>query len=119
MSGLFFLLTAILLGACGQLLLKQGMASHPGFHLRDVGALARSPAVVGGFGCYGLSVLLYFKALADLPLSFAYPTVALGYVLVILASRWRFGERVSAARWAAVAIICAGVALVGAAAAAQ
>ncbi len=51
--------------------------------------------------------------LARLDLSVAYPTVSLGYVLVIVMSRVLFRERVSAARWVGVIIICTGVALVG------
>jgi multidrug transporter EmrE-like cation transporter len=76
-------------------------------------ALARDFYIVGGFGCYGISVLLYFKVLASLDLSLAYPSVALGYVLVIVMSRIIFRESVSLTRWGAVAIICAGVVLVG------
>jgi undecaprenyl phosphate-alpha-L-ara4N flippase subunit ArnE len=53
------------------------------------------------------------KVLATLQLSLAYPMVSLGYVLVVLASRVLLKEPVSLARWAAVTLICAGVALVG------
>ena len=51
--------------------------------------------------------------LARLDLSVAYPTVSLGYVLVIVMSKVFFKERISPARWLGVVIICAGVALVG------
>lgn len=107
------LLVAIILGVVGQLLLKQGMSKQPNFQLGDILVLARNFHVIGGFGCYGISVLLYFKVLADLDLSVAYPTVSLGYVLVILISKMLFKEVVSLTRWTAVMIICIGVALVG------
>ena len=113
MSAYLLLIIAISLGVVGQLLLKRGMGRHPAFRPQDALALARDPYVVGGFGAYGLSVLLYFRVLAELPLSIAYPFVSLGYVLVILFSRLLFAEEVPASRWLAVAIICSGVALVG------
>ena len=66
-----------------------------------------------GFACYGIATLLYLKVLARLDLSLAYPTVSLGYVLVIVMSKVFFKERISPARWLGVVIICAGVAMVG------
>jgi multidrug transporter EmrE-like cation transporter len=102
-----------MLSVAGQLLLKYGMSRRPEFGLRDLTALVRDLYIIGGFACYGISVLLYFKVLASLDLSLAYPSVALGYVLVIVMSRMLFKESVSLTRWGAVAIICAGVVLVG------
>lgn len=107
------LLVAIGLGVVGQLFLKHGMSRRPSFGLGELWLVARDFYVISGFLCYGLSVLLYLKSLASLDLSLAYPTVSLGYVVVILLSKLFFDERISPARWAAAAIICAGVALVG------
>lgn len=107
------LFVAIFLGVIGQLLLKYGMNRQPDFQLTDVMALSRNLPVIGGFASYGISVLLYFKVLATLDLSLAYPTVSLGYVLVIIFSSIFFKEPVSLARWGAVGVICLGVAIVG------
>jgi multidrug transporter EmrE-like cation transporter len=68
---------------------------------------------MGGCCCYGLSTVLYLSVLARLDLSLAYPTVSLGYVLVMIMSRALFKEPVSPIRWLAAAVICAGVVLVG------
>lgn len=113
MTAYALLLVSIILGVGGQLLLKQGMLKQPNFQLGDIFALTHNFHVIGGFGCYGISVLLYFKVLADIDLSVAYPTVSLGYVLVILVSKMFFKEVVSLTRWTAIMIICIGVALVG------
>ncbi len=107
------LLVAIGIGVVGQLLLKRGMLRHPGFRVGDLAALARDLSIVGGFCCYGISTLLYFNVLASFDLSLAYPTVSLGYVLVIIMSRVLFKEPVSLVRWGAVFVICIGVTLVG------
>jgi multidrug transporter EmrE-like cation transporter len=107
------LLLAILVGVAGQLLLKFGMARQPEFRLVDTAGVLCSAPVLMGFGCYGVSTVLYLQVLAKLELSLAYPTVSLGYVLVIIMSRMIFKESVSWMRWMAVTIICVGVVLVG------
>jgi multidrug transporter EmrE-like cation transporter len=107
------LLIAILIGVVGQLLLKYGMSRQPGFCLDNIVLLIHNLPVISGFCCYGLSTVLYLSVLARLELSVAYPTVSLGYVLVIIMSRVVFKEPVSPARWLAAAIICLGVILVG------
>lgn len=112
-SAYLLLIIAILLGVAGQLLLKYGMSQQPGFKIKELPSLVKNSPVVGGFLLYGLSTLMYFKVLANLDLSLAYPTVSLGYVLVVLFSKFFFKERVTLTRWLAVGIICFGVILVG------
>lgn len=107
------LLVGILIGVAGQLLLKHGMSRQPGFRFGDLGTLIRNLPVMGGCCCYGLSTVLYLSVLARLELSLAYPTVSLGYVLVMVMSRALFKEPVSPTRWLAAAVICVGVVLVG------
>ena len=112
-SAYMLLITAIIFGVAGQLLLKHGMSRHPGFQLQDLASLAGDLAVISGFLSYGISTLFYIKALSNLDLSLAYPTISLGYVMVVILSRILFKERFSPSRWVALLIICAGVALVG------
>jgi len=107
------LLVAVVLAVVGQLLLKHGMSRRPDFRLRDIVELIHDYSICGGFCCYGFAMLLYFKVLAKLDLSLAYPTLSLAYVLVIIMSRVVFKESVSPVHWLAVLIICIGVALVG------
>ncbi len=107
------LLVGIVIGVVGQLLLKYSMSRRPSFRVRDLAQLARDLPVVGGFCCYVIATLLYLKVLAQLDLSVAYPTVGLGYVLILITSRLFFEEPVTLVRWVAVVLICAGVAMVG------
>lgn len=108
-----FLIIAILFGVVGQLLLKKGMARYPDFRIQDLIMLISDAPVVSGFLSYGVSSLLYFKVLANLDLSLAYPTVSLGYVFVVFLSNKLFKEKVTINRWTAVLIICIGVTMVG------
>ncbi len=77
------LLVGIMIGVIGQLLLKYGMSRRPGFKVKDIRSLAGDFFVLGGLGCYGIATLIYLKVLASLDLSLAYPTVSVGYVLVV------------------------------------
>lgn len=115
MDGVSFviLLVAISFGVFGQLSLKHGMKEKKTTHAREFLKQAINPFVAGGFAFYGISTLLYFLAIAKLDLSLAYPTVSLGYVAVVYLSRLLLNERFSGWRWAALVLICVGVAMVG------
>ena len=67
-----------------------------------------------GLACYGLSLLVWIKALGQLPLSVAYPLLSVSYVLVYLAATNLPGldEVASWQRSGGVAFIVLGVALV-------
>ena len=50
-------------------------------------AILTSPSILSGFGCFGLSLVLWLFALARTPLSSAYPFVALGILVRVFARR--------------------------------
>lgn len=105
------LLVAIGLGATGQVMLKSGLSQLPPDAPVTTVLLSifRNLSVFLGFACYGLSSLIYLVALKKLPLSYAYPMVALSYVMVVALSWKLFGETVPPMRIAAVGVILAGV----------
>jgi len=106
------LLLAIALGVMGQILLKLGV-NKLGERPAPLVVLSSifTPLVFGGFVCYALSSLFYLLALSRLPLSYAYPMIALSYVAVVLVS-WRvLGESLPPLRIAGLAVITAGVVL--------
>ena len=108
------LVVAILLGAVGQIALISGInllgeKPPPTVVLKSIFTQWQ---VTAGFVCYGLSSLLYLIALSRLPLSYAYPMVALSYVVVRFLS-WRFlGETIPMMRAAGLAVVCLGVIIV-------
>ena len=111
---LALLFVAISLGATGQILLKAGLRQLG----EDVPALEvlksifTNAMVFGGYVCYGLSSLLYVVALSKLELSYAYPMVALSYIMVT-ALAWKFlDETVPTLRAAGLALIMVGVIVV-------
>lgn len=111
LMALAILILAICLGATGQILLKAGLTQlgpHPA-PTRVVASIFTNLRVFGGFMCYGVSSLFYLVALSRLPLSYAYPLIALSYVFVTFLS-WKFlGEHVPGMRLAGLAVIMTGV----------
>jgi undecaprenyl phosphate-alpha-L-ara4N flippase subunit ArnE len=71
-----------------------------------------SPWIALGVAVYALEFVLWFAALSRTELSVAFPFTALGYVGVVLASRFLLDEHVSMRRWLGVGTIVVGVALV-------
>jgi drug/metabolite transporter (DMT)-like permease len=110
---------SVALGAAAQLLLKIGMsdalvqdalANKHG--LTAVLTAARVPAIWLGFGCYGLSAVIWLLVLARLPVSGAYPFVSGGIVLVVVLGVALLGERVSVAQGIGLLSILLGLFLV-------
>jgi drug/metabolite transporter (DMT)-like permease len=69
--------------------------------------------LLAGLSLYGVSTLLLVLALRDSELSLVWPVIALTYVWVTLLSVIVFHERVVPIKLAGIAIIVAGVAVLG------
>ena len=112
------LMTGVLLNAGAQLLLKAGTNSVGVFAFsRDnfvpVGwELATEPHIIGGLGCYVISVIVWIMALSRVEVSIAYPMLSIGYVVNALAAWYLFGETVTLTRLAGIGIIIIGVYIV-------
>lgn len=109
------LMTGVLLNAVAQLLLKAGTNSVGVFafssdNLVPVGwKLATEPHIIGGVGCYVISVIVWIIALSRVEVSIAYPMLSIGYVVNALAAWYLFGEAVTLMRLAGIGIIIIGV----------
>ena len=68
------LATAIVAGAIAQLSMKAG--------LTNMDSLLPDGFLLFGLSCYALAMVAWIKALKKYDLSFAYPLLSLGYVLV-------------------------------------
>jgi drug/metabolite transporter (DMT)-like permease len=73
--------------------------------------LARTPAFYAGITLYGAATLLWVWILSRVPLSQAYPWVAIATVAVPLLASQMFDERVNASYWLGVAFVVLGVVL--------
>jgi drug/metabolite transporter (DMT)-like permease len=112
---LFIALVAILLLVGGQTLLKVGLNDIGGVSLFDgnpLGSLLglfRTPWVILGFVCYGISAILWLDVLSKLDFSMAFPMVSLTYVFSLIIGRFIFHETVGLDRVVGVLLILAGL----------
>lgn len=83
-------LLSVMLTVFGQLLLKLGMKQVGQVPLGELAAklpvMFTNPKIVIGLGIYAFSALLWLSAISRLDLSFAYPLISLGIVLVSIIS---------------------------------
>lgn len=103
------ILFSCLLSCTGQLCQKQAVCGKPHGsprrHLLHWLALASF--------CLGGALLLWLLVLRTLPVSVAYPMLSLNYVLVLLASRFIWHERLTRRHLLGIPLIIAGIFLLG------
>ena len=96
--------------AIGQVLFKKVGLAMRGLSARDgLLTVARQPAFYGALVLYGSATLLWIWILSRVPLSRAYPWVALGTAIVPFLGWCLFGERLAPVFWVGVALIIAGI----------
>lgn len=111
MSNIVLILSSIIMGAVGQILLKVG-ANRLGSVSLTIGGLlsiAKNFYILIGLVLFGSSFLLWVKVLTRNDLSYVYPMVSLSYVIIIFASRFLFGEPFTTSKMIGIAAIVGGV----------
>ncbi len=108
-----FATVVILSNVLGNFFLKKGMPGSLGSPLEYVTVLFR-PYVALGVALLILWTLARMTLLSWADLSYVLPVTAVGYVLVALEGRLWLHEAITVKRWAGIALIMAGVALVSA-----
>lgn len=112
------ILVAVMLGAAAQLLLKAGTnaVGHFEFHWQQALPvtlqLAAQPAIVAGVACYGISLVVWIMALSRVPVSVAYPMVALGYLINAFAAWAWLDESLGMQKLLGIGFIILGVWLI-------
>ena len=116
LTAFLILLGAICLTVTGELFLKTGMNRVGTVGLGALGqALGRAigtPQIWAGFFFVFAGALLWLVVLSRVPLSWAYPLLSLGYLLILLLSNLVLRENLSPIRWFGTIVIIAGVWLV-------
>jgi len=74
-------------------------------------AVARDPALYGALALYGCATLMWIWILSRVPLSQAYPWVAIGTAIVPLLGWYLFDEHITPTFWVGVALIMVGIIL--------
>lgn len=117
MNMLGLILTSVFLGAMGQVLVKLGATNltldfSSKYILSSILSILKNVPVMCGIISYGISFLLWIKVLSKVELSYAYPMVSLGYVIVMIFSYFLFKENISLLRVIGVIFIIIGVVLI-------
>lgn len=118
---ILLILFDVLVSVAGQLTLKRGMMEvgkiDAAFFANPLAGIWRmfttTPLILLGLAMYGVGAFIWLIVLSRANLSYAYPMIALTYVLVPL-SAWLFLNEpaIPPLRWAGMALIIVGVALV-------
>ena len=102
----------VLANVFGNFFMKKGMPVALAGPFEYVTVLFR-PWVTLGVGLLILWMLARMALLSWADLSYVVPVTSIGYVLVALVGRVFLNEQISVTRWAGIALIMGGVALVG------
>lgn len=118
-NSLALVVFSILCGIGGQITLKMGMVqtgridaaslAHP---VEMIVRVLGSPLVLGGLSLYVFGAVAWLTVLSRVPLSLAYPNLALSYAFTPVLAWFLLGESVPSARWLGIGIICLGVLVV-------
>lgn len=106
------LLTVVLILSAGQFLFKRAGLAIQGRSLVDGGwALATLPSFYLALALYGIATVLWIYVLSRVPLTEAYPWIAVATVVVPLIGWLFYGEQVTPFFWVGIALIVAGLLL--------
>jgi drug/metabolite transporter (DMT)-like permease len=111
---IFIVLACTLLVAMAQYLIKLGAnhLSHAGLMATLIGIFT-IPQLFAGYCLYGVFTMMFVYALRHGELSVLYPLIALGYVWVTITAVLAFHETMNPLKLAGLAVIVAGVAVLG------
>jgi drug/metabolite transporter (DMT)-like permease len=110
---LFWVLN-VLLDTIGQLAFKAAALTVHETEWQRWKAMLRLPVLWLGIGCFTFEFLAWLALLSLVPLSFAMLIGSINVVVLMLAGKVLFGERLDRMRVAGMWLIAAGVALAGA-----
>ena len=110
------LLIAVCFSVAGELFLKHGMNQVGVLSLASLGTvlprMLRVWSLYAGFGSIAVGAVFWLAAISRVDLSWAYPLLAIGYVLMLFFSALILREQVSLTRWIGAVVIVVGVYLI-------
>ena len=110
-------LFSIVLGATGQFLFRLGMLQYGKVTVTGIwgqlGSIISTPTIFLGFACFGVSSILWLVVISRWELSYAYPLVALGYVIAIFYGTFLLQETLTLPKIAGSVLILAGISVLG------
>jgi len=106
------ILVGVLINAFAQICMKKAVGTAGmEWSVHALFRLFTHQWMIACMGCYAVSILLWAWAIKHVPLTFAFPFSALGFICVALMAKLLLGEAIPKMRWAAYAVIILGVCL--------
>jgi multidrug transporter EmrE-like cation transporter len=117
MDVLILILTCVIIGVFGQLLMKKGMNSIGNVDLKElfsqrIFSIVFQRYVFIGIALYILASIIWLAVLSKAELSFAYPLIGIGYIFTSILAWLFFGEKLTLIRVLGILLICSGVYLI-------
>jgi len=113
---LILVLVAVAFSVTGEIFLKEGMNRVGVLALgslpSQIPLMLRTWPLYAGFGSIAVGAIFWLGAISRAELSWAYPLLATGYILMLVFSALVLGEHITPARWIGTALIVLGVILV-------
>lgn len=111
------ILLSVLLGAGGQLLMKSGMTSIGKIEVSQLLSstlfqVVFNPMIIFGLSLYGIAAVIWLVVLSRAELSYAYPMVAMGYIITSVSAWILFNENMTLLRFLGITLIVSGVYLI-------
>lgn len=122
MKNFALIIFSVVLGVAGQLSLKHGVGMASGdttsriaqsLDVRSIMSFLQAAIsnkfVLTGFLCYLISAASWLIILSRVDLSYAYPLISIGYIIIVVLSKYIFDEPVTGMRIAGTLLVCSGV----------
>lgn len=112
-SVIMLILVLVTLASFGQIYIKKGLNNIGGIGLKEllskkILSLLEKNILIG-FTLYVFATMLWFVVLSRADLSYAYPMIALGYVVTAFLAKMYFNENITIIRWFGILLILSGV----------
>ena len=106
------ILVGVSLNALAQIAMKKAVgAAGMEWSLLPLVKLFLHPWMIACMGCYAFSIVAWAGAIKWVPASYAFPFMALAFVLVALLAKMILGEAIPPMRWLSICVIVLGVCL--------
>jgi len=115
LSNIGIILLSILMSSTAHIFLKKGMMTHAINAIKSDGIIGliwtvgTNPWVMGGMFLHVSALVVWLWALSKVDISFAYPFLALGYVLVMAMAWFWLGEELNPMKVLGMGIIIVGI----------
>lgn len=115
LNNISIILLSILMSSTAHIFLKKGIMAHALSPIKSDGIISlvwtvgTNPWVMGGMFLHVSALVVWLWALSKVDISFAYPFLALGYVLVSAMAWFWLGETLNPMKILGMIIIIAGI----------